>query len=370
MDSINKCFSSVTLLKVENKEGFSIYAAALASSLGNDAKPYVLAFVPEHLAIEQRASLSNLQWENVQTRFLVTGYRLPDGRPIPQQKWAIPKDVVNFMFNITAREPDKTRYVAEGGQLDLVLIHDKKKKTEYQYHNKINLIAALSTHRCVISHRTTGIPLTSVALRERASPSPSTPGGRWGNVPPPPPQDGGGSYSLASGKGQISTIPPSGGRGSSLPLTSSANPRARLGAIFGTELPSGTADARYPGPGAPQSKMMSTPTPFPNRETGYRLPSNVGRDVSGNANERSDRRGGYPEIIPGKISRRPVQIQNMNMWAGSRQSHPQPGADQSWPEGHSTASGVGVGRSQRATDTSGWSPAGDEEEVNGQYELI
>lgn len=150
-DIINRYFAGVVLLKVENKEGFSIYSAALNSSYGDGKKQYLLAFVPDHLAILEKAYLSDLQWENVQTRTLTNGYKLPTGHSMPQQKWTVPRDVGNFMFNIINRDEHKSRYSAEGHALELVLIHDPKKKSQYQYHNKMNLVAALATFRCVIS---------------------------------------------------------------------------------------------------------------------------------------------------------------------------------------------------------------------------
>jgi len=158
MDIINAYFEKVVLLKVENKEGFSIYAAALNSSYGDGNKQYVLAFVPDHLSILEKAYLSDLQWENVQTRTLTNGYKLPTGRPMPAQKWNIPKGIENFMFSIKNRDDMKSRYTADGHPLELVLIHDPKKKSQYQYHNKTNLLAALMTFRCVISNTRTYIP--------------------------------------------------------------------------------------------------------------------------------------------------------------------------------------------------------------------
>jgi hypothetical protein len=172
MDIINKCFDGVVLVKVENKEGFSIYAAALNSSFGDGNKQYILAFVPEHLSILEKAHLGELQWENVQTRLLSNGYKLPTGKSMPQQKWVIPKGVENFMFNIKNRDESKSRYSAEGHPLELILIHDPKKKSQYQYHNKFNLLAALSSFRCVISctfgtggggpGSVKGVPITSL----------------------------------------------------------------------------------------------------------------------------------------------------------------------------------------------------------------
>lgn len=152
MDIINSCFDGIVLVKVENKENFSIYAASLNSSYGDGKKQYLIVFVPSHLAILDKAYLKDLEWENIQTRILDNGYRLPNGKSMPKQAWIVPKGIMNFMFKSRARDSSKTKYVAEGYPLDMILIHDPKKKGIYQYHDNINLIAALLTFRCVISN--------------------------------------------------------------------------------------------------------------------------------------------------------------------------------------------------------------------------
>ncbi len=174
MDIINKCFDTIVLLRVENKEGFWIYAAALVSSFGDGKKYYLLAFVPDHLAFLEKANLKDLQWENVQTRSLPNGYTLPNKQPMPQQRWHVPHDLPNFMFIIQSRDEYKSKYIADSHPLELVLIHDPKKKSSYQHHNKINLVAALSTFKCVISNtnKYTGASVSALSkMQTRATTS-------------------------------------------------------------------------------------------------------------------------------------------------------------------------------------------------------
>jgi hypothetical protein len=55
------------------------------------------------------------------------------------------------MFTLIDRLPDRSVYGGADNTLEMVLLHDPKKKSQIQYHNKINLIAALATYKCAIS---------------------------------------------------------------------------------------------------------------------------------------------------------------------------------------------------------------------------
>ncbi len=147
---INQCFPGIILVKMERRENFTTYVASLMSSYGDGKKQYLLVFVPDHLAILEKATVEELQWENLQTRILTNEYTI-DGKKLRAQKWNLPKGIENFLFIVTDRSPTRTKYVSEHKDFEMLLIHDPKKKTQFQYHNHINLIAALTTFRCVIS---------------------------------------------------------------------------------------------------------------------------------------------------------------------------------------------------------------------------
>jgi hypothetical protein len=56
------------------------------------------------------------------------------------------------MFRISDRNLQRSKYLAENEPLELILIHDPKKKSPYQFNNVMNLVAALFTFRCVITN--------------------------------------------------------------------------------------------------------------------------------------------------------------------------------------------------------------------------
>ena len=176
---INEYFQNIVFQKVEHKENFIIYAANVRSSYGSADKTFALAFVPTHLAIMDRATLHDLNWSNLQTRLL------PNGYPLQPQRWDIPPKSPAVMFKIVDRNAQRSKYVVDGphGDVEMVLIHDPKKNTMYQYHNTMNIIAALMSFRCVISS-TAPLPVAAPRAFGGGSPyqlpmPPAVPNGRF-----------------------------------------------------------------------------------------------------------------------------------------------------------------------------------------------
>jgi len=173
MEILNSYFGDLLFIKVEKKENFTVYAAAISSSYGDGKKQYALAFIPSHMAILDKGFLRDLHWQNLQTRTLTNGYKLQN------QKWNIARHLPTPMFDVVERNEAKSRYLCESEPLEMILLHDPKKKTIYQYHNRMNLMAALVTFKCVISlieepktvsnlpysNVAAGIPINSLAVR-------------------------------------------------------------------------------------------------------------------------------------------------------------------------------------------------------------
>lgn len=144
MDLVNAYLKSLVFVKVEVQENFTVYQAAIPSMLG-DGYHYFLAFVPVHLAILNRARLHELNWRNLQAR---TIKKKP---PFPTQKWEFERGLPDPIFNLETREARYSRYRSPGMPFEMLLIHDPKKSTKYQYHAKMNLSSALNTFACVLN---------------------------------------------------------------------------------------------------------------------------------------------------------------------------------------------------------------------------
>lgn len=146
MDTLNAYFDDLTFYKVSLKEDFTLYAAYVSSPFGDNRKQYILAFVPSHMAILDQSPLRDLHWRSLQTRVLSNGYK------IPKQAWKVPRGLTSPMFTLVDRNNDRTKYTFEGDtSVEMILLHDVKKKSVYQFGNKINVIAALTSFRCVVN---------------------------------------------------------------------------------------------------------------------------------------------------------------------------------------------------------------------------
>lgn len=146
-DIINRYFAKIVFFKIDKKEDYSIYGAAINSAFGDGKKEHVLLFVPTHMSILDKARIEDLHWKSLQTRLLNNGYKLK------VQKWEIPRGGEVPMFSIIHRNDERSKYVLDGDinkEVEMVLKHDPKKKSKMQYHNKINIIAALGTFKCII----------------------------------------------------------------------------------------------------------------------------------------------------------------------------------------------------------------------------
>lgn len=141
---INDQFSDIVFTNVGTKGNICIYAACIASQLAGGYKRYVL-LMTNTCSINPAAncSISDVNWHVFQTRQLYDSYKL---RP---QRWT-PKKITDIVLRNVGRSARESKYQPEsciGSEqpYDITLLHDPKKKTEFQYHNKITLIAAIES---------------------------------------------------------------------------------------------------------------------------------------------------------------------------------------------------------------------------------
>jgi hypothetical protein len=134
---------------VDSKSGFVIYGAGISSGLGGGYMRYILLFVPEHEASKEQVSIREVRWQNLQTRGLTYSYRL---KP---QAWTIPREAPDVLLRAVSRVKPHTSYCLvqpeDGESIEVLLLNDSKKKTIYQYPEKITLTAAVETFECVIN---------------------------------------------------------------------------------------------------------------------------------------------------------------------------------------------------------------------------
>nr|QBK85543.1 MAG: uncharacterized protein LCMAC101_01300 [Marseillevirus LCMAC101] len=147
MDILNKYLEKLQFKRVEDKGGYAIYGAGIAGMFGAGKQRYILLFVPSHLAIPQRARASELPWKNLQTRNLQYSYNLK------KQSWNPPKELPNPQFQVVERGNKYSSYVGPPDiPFEVLLLHDLKKKTKYQYHNHLSLYGVLESFSSVFNY--------------------------------------------------------------------------------------------------------------------------------------------------------------------------------------------------------------------------
>lgn len=148
MEIINDYFKDLVFTKVvENKEGYAIYGAGVSSGLGGDKSRYVLLFVPVMYATKSRSKIENLMWKNLQTRNLEDSYKLKS------QRWFLPKDNPDFLLTVQKRTKDYSSYESPDLPFEILLLHNPRKKTEFQYRNKLALSSAIDMFETIINYK-------------------------------------------------------------------------------------------------------------------------------------------------------------------------------------------------------------------------
>ena len=143
---INSYFGNIVFSKVDS---IGIYFLYVASILGetNEGKRYIILFVPDYYDnLPLQSHIDTLPWECIQTRLLKVDYK------IKSQRWDIQKKLQDFEFTLVERKNDRTEYLPTlpNIPLKLTLFHNNKKKSIYQWYNKMRLIQSLNTFMCVL----------------------------------------------------------------------------------------------------------------------------------------------------------------------------------------------------------------------------
>jgi len=146
MELINYYFSSLTFTQVDEKDGFVVYGACVASGLGGGRKRYGLLFVPVSYRGARQVRIGDVRWSCLQTRELEGSYRLRS------QSWAIPREGEEYRFDVSRRNTTETiNHSSALPSMKIALLHNTRKKTKYQYHNKLYRKAMICLFKCVIT---------------------------------------------------------------------------------------------------------------------------------------------------------------------------------------------------------------------------
>ena len=152
MEILNKYFDQLLFTRVDEKQTptgqcFVVYGAGIKGMFGDGNGRYVLLFVPAHLAVQSQARIYELPWENLQTRNLHYSYRLK------KQKWDPPRNLPDVELRVAGRTESHSVYRGPNWfQFEILLLHNPRKKTRYQYYKKMRVSSALETFSSVFNN--------------------------------------------------------------------------------------------------------------------------------------------------------------------------------------------------------------------------
>lgn len=173
MNALSELFNGLIFVKVEmkivNGAQFDVYAANIANSYTNDKSNYILIFYnysmysPDKIRFNQ-----NVNWKCVSARILKDSEVPPTYYNLPQQKLVLPPNTpaTNPLLQLKVRHDLNTVYELKDGihTFEFALLHDPKKKSNYQYSDHMKLVNAFLTYSCVCTNKTPLIDYSFEAL--------------------------------------------------------------------------------------------------------------------------------------------------------------------------------------------------------------
>lgn len=143
-------FAGIYCVKVETNRGQGVYYAKIFSFLGNDNRYLVVTVPNDNSPDGTQMMLQNMNFSSIQTRTIPTDYDMP-----PQQ-YQKNYDTPLKNYRLQSRGENtmsRTQYYSYNAPIEVVLLHDSKAKSRYQYPDTIPLHHALETYQCVVSFR-------------------------------------------------------------------------------------------------------------------------------------------------------------------------------------------------------------------------
>lgn len=137
-----KYFGDPKMYKIKDVENWSMYMAKIRTMLVQDIK-YIIAFVRKDFnPIKTEISLSNMNWEILQTRVLQDNHDIPDHSYVPMRE---------YLYNvpITLRNKTEEEYYYDCTELGLNVTLLTRKKQMKQFVERGNVTSAIETYSTI-----------------------------------------------------------------------------------------------------------------------------------------------------------------------------------------------------------------------------
>jgi len=141
-------FGHLTFTNIDFKNGYHIYGAGL-NGFSDGTRRYVFLIVDSKFAGPKgdKRKIDEIMWKNLQVRTIQNGYALRE------QSFKQPRIRNDMMAYIVSRSLEKTIYQIEGIPISVEILHNLKKKSKYQYNDKITFSGILDTFSATITIR-------------------------------------------------------------------------------------------------------------------------------------------------------------------------------------------------------------------------
>jgi hypothetical protein len=168
MNILAKYFAALEFTYIEEKQNYAIYVAGIDNMIGADMRQFVIAFVPAHLGLLKKARLTELPWKNLQARMCNrSAYK------ISLQGWRAPSNceiASNIVLRVENRKDGYSTYKAinfEEFPFEILMIHEAKKRTIYQYPNEMNLHWAIDKFQTIFNYQGNTHPIVHTQVQQQ-----------------------------------------------------------------------------------------------------------------------------------------------------------------------------------------------------------
>jgi len=133
--------------RVGSKGGYYIYGAGISNgNINITGNKYVFVYVKMYMPdVPQSGSIYELPWSSVSTRILKV-----ESYPLKKQVFKLVMPTLDPICELIERHEHDSIYHQQELDIEITMLHDPKKKTKYQYYNKIRLLHVIESFKCII----------------------------------------------------------------------------------------------------------------------------------------------------------------------------------------------------------------------------
>jgi len=138
-------FGDIPLKKIKTVDGYTIYACKTLSGLVMNR--YIYVIVKQTPFEKEYTTLAKLDWKSIQTRSTEDHLIVPEVHyTVNEEK----KQMLNDKLNMIERKNDRTEY-RTSLPVEIILLHDAKKKNSLQYPDSCLFYQAIETYNCCVN---------------------------------------------------------------------------------------------------------------------------------------------------------------------------------------------------------------------------